>query len=62
MRGECYLSRVLKVATTLGTPSLTALCTGPGRADTRILQQNCHKGLLIIPRNVRGSLNYPKGS
>ena len=28
----------LKVATTLGTPSLTALYRGPGRADTRIWQ------------------------
>ena len=62
MRGEYYLSRVLKVATTLGTPSLTALCRGPGRADTRILQKNCQEEILIIPRIVRGSLHYPKGS
>ena len=59
MRGEYYLSRVLKVATTLGTPSLTALCTGPGRADTRILQQNCQEEFWIIPRIVRGYLNCP---
>ena len=33
------LSTVLNVATTLGTPSLTALCRGPGSAETRIPQQ-----------------------